>query len=232
MTHIGVLFGGGDDSSAVVSTVRAARGEGPEILVHIVEPEETARRGLADLLVGAGIESRAYADVGEFLSARHGDAPGCLVVDARLSLAADGELRRRMQPLGLDYPMVVTACGADVALAVRAMKAGAVDVLARPLREAETLAAVRAGIQLDRDQRLDAARKSVLGARFSALTPRERQVMSLVTRGRMNKQVAGDLGISEITVKAHRGSVMRKMAARTLADLVRMADALGDRLSV
>jgi FixJ family two-component response regulator len=129
------------------------------------------------------------------------------------------------------YPIVVTAARADVAMAVKAMKSGAVDFVEKPLREQEIVTAVLGAIERDRQQRVVAARHAEWRTRFATLSPRERQVMKLVTAGKLNKQVGGELGLSEITVKAHRGAAMRKMKARSLADLVRMADAIGDALA-
>lgn len=193
-------------------------------VVHIVDIDADAQLLLSGWLAAAGIECRNYAQLDAFLDAPCAELPGCLVIDAEpLSGVALGPNAK--------LPMVVTAHDPDIATAVRAMKTGAIDFLEKPLREQEILRAIRAAIEVDHQQRTLASRNAALLARFATLSRRERQVMALVTAGRLNKQVGGDLGLSEITVKAHRGAAMRKMAARSLADLVRMADALGDALA-
>jgi FixJ family two-component response regulator len=159
---------------------------------------------------------RALTDV------EHAGRAGCLIVDAH-----------SIPPSCLPgYPIIMIAEYADIGTAVRALKGGALDFVEKPLREHEIVAAVLGAIDYDRQRRSIASRHAEWRARFATLSPRERQVMALVTAGQLNKQVAGHLGLSEITVKAHRGAAMRKMAARTLADLVRMADALEDAASV
>src|SRR5262249_17414297 len=152
----------------------------------------------------------------------------CLVIDAQPPVIRGLEPQAILLPLAIQCPIIVTACQADVAMVVQAMKGGAIDFVEKPLREPDILAAVAAALEVDRAQRLIVSRRAELRARFATLTRREREVMSLVTIGKLNKQIGGDLGLSEITVKAHRGSVMRKMSAGSLAELVRMADALGD----
>lgn len=191
-------------------------------VVHMVDGDAEARQRLADVLAPTGLRLRVYADLDEFLEADHREEFGCLVVDA--GQRHDGG---DLHPCGLSYPLVMTARRADVATAVQAMKAGAVDFVEKPFHGPAILEAIDAALDLHRRQRLTASKGAALRARYASLTPRERQVMALVTAGRMNKQVAGDLGLSEITVKAHRGAMMRKIGARSLAELVRMADALG-----
>jgi FixJ family two-component response regulator len=195
-------------------------------VVHIVEADSETRVTLSGLLAGAGLTCIDYADLLEFVKATPPDEPGCLVIDAHASMTGELGLRQIAQSRGRRYPVVVTAQGADVPTAVRAMKTGAVDFLEKPFREADVLEAIDTAIGLDRERRQIEAQLRELQERYATLSRRERQVMALVTAGKLNKQAAGDLGISEITVKAHRGVVMRKMQARTLAELVRMADAL------
>jgi FixJ family two-component response regulator len=191
-------------------------------VVHLVDTDQSAKRALAGMFESRGLETRSYRDLGEFAAAGEREGPGCLVVEVRFP--SIGELPAQPRHLGL--PMVITASRPDIAMAVQAMKAGAIDFLERPLREQEIVRAVSAALEADRERRLVQAERTALRERFERLTKREREVMALVTAGRLNKQVAGDLGLSEITVKVHRGSVMRKMGARTLVDLVRMADAI------
>lgn len=206
----------------------AVHGQAPDApVVHMVDVDPESRRHLADVLAESGLRLRVYADLNGFLEAEHREGPGCLILDAGQCRVAGGELAGILQARGLDYPLVMTARRADVATAVQAMKAGAVDFVEKPFKASAILQAIDAALDLHRQQRLTALRGAALRARYASLTPRERQVMALVTLGKMNKQVAGDLGLSEITVKAHRGAMMRKIGARSLAELVRMADALG-----
>ncbi|MBV8688046.1 MAG: response regulator transcription factor [Alphaproteobacteria bacterium] len=192
-------------------------------VVHLVGFSDDLQRPLTCLLASAGIDTELHWDVQAFAAADPRDGPCCLFVHARVPPVGLLEFLLRA---ATRRPIVVTAERADVRTAVLAMKAGAVDVLETPLDDHETLAAFRGAIGIDRERRRAESIRAFVEERFATLTGRERQVMALVTEGRLNKQVAGELGLSEITVKVHRGSVMRKMGARTLADLVRMADAI------
>jgi len=201
-------------------------------VVHVVDIEDGVRLLLARWLSDAGIEAQTYAHLGAFLSTHRAEAPGCLVIDVQPLATGGFDPRAIPSPHTVCCPVVVTAHQPDVATAVRAMKAGVIDFVEKPLCEREIVAAVCAAIDFDRHQRLVASRYTALHARFATLTARERQVMVLVTAGLLNKQVGADLGLSEITIKAYRGAVMRKMGARSLADLVRMADVIGERLAL
>lgn len=196
-------------------------------LVHVVDDDAPVRAGLESLLRSVGIDVRSHASADAFLAADRPEVAGCLVLDVRLPGTSGLEFQARLAALGIPMPVVMITGFGDVPMSVRAMKAGAVDFLPKPFRDQDLLDAVTLAIGRDRARREQAARLSALRERYDTLTPRERQVMALVIQGRMNKQVAGDLSVSEITVKIHRGAAMRKMKARTLPDLVRMAEALG-----
>jgi FixJ family two-component response regulator len=196
-------------------------------LVHVVDDDAPVRAGLESLLRSAGLEVRSHASADAFLAADRPDVAGCLVLDVNLPGLGGLEFQARLRELGIRIPIVRITGFGDVPMSVRAMKAGALDFLPKPFRDQDLLDAVALAIERDRAERGEAARLAGLRARHASLTPRERQVMALVTAGLMNKQIAGELSLSEITVKIHRGQAMRKMQARTLPDLVRMAQALG-----
>jgi len=198
----------------------------PGAIVHVIHPDEQAAATVERLCASAGIDARSYATLAAFMHADRPNAPGCLVIHVLRPLAGELDFLAHFHWEDARLPMIVTTERADVRSAVLAMKAGAIDFLEMPLHDQDLLEAMGTAIRADQARWQAEADRAELVGRFSKLTRRERQVMSLVTQGRLNKQVAGDLGLSEITVKVHRGSAMRKMAARTLADLVRMADAL------
>lgn len=197
-------------------------------VVHIVDDDESMRRALDTLFRSVGLKARTFGSARDFLDARPVDGPGCLVLDVRLPGVSGLDFQAQLSGLGVKLPVILITGHGDIPMTVRAMKAGAVDFLSKPFRDQDMLDAVTAAIERDRARRAAEAGVADIRARFATLSPREQQVMLLVTTGKMNKQVAGDLGLSEITVKIHRGAAMRKMAARTLADLVRMADVLKD----
>jgi FixJ family two-component response regulator len=194
--------------------------------VHIVDDDESLRSALKSLVRSVGLRAGTYGSVREFLDAKIAEEPGCIVLDVRLPGISGLDFQTQLAALGIRLPVILMTGHGDIPMSVRAMKAGAVDFLPKPFREQDLLDAVTVAIGRDRARR--AADRDVTGLhnRYAKLSPREQQVMQLVTAGKLNKQVAGELGLSEITVKIHRGSAMRKMGARTLADLVRMADAL------
>ena len=196
--------------------------------VHVIDDDASLRDALDSLFRSTGLSTRLYDSVGAFMaSAPSRDASGCLVLDVRLPGMSGLDFQQKLEELGIDLPVVLMTGHGDIPMTVRAMKAGAVDFLAKPFRDQEMLDAVAAALERGREQRAASGRLDGLKSLYATLSPREREVMTLVCAGRLNKQVAGELGLSEITVKIHRGSAMRKMGARTLADLVRMAEALG-----
>jgi FixJ family two-component response regulator len=195
-------------------------------VVHIIDDDESVRLAVDSLLRSVGLQTRTYGAAKEFLDAKREDAPGCLVLDVRLPGISGLDFQEQLAKHGIHMPAVLVTGHGDIPMSVRAMKAGAVDFLPKPFRDQDMLDAVMGAIARDRKRRSSDGDAAAVRDRFATLSPRERQVMMLVTAGKMNKQVAGDLELSEITVKIHRGSAMRKMGARTLADLVRMADAL------
>lgn len=193
-------------------------------VVYIVDDDASVRDALGNLFESVGLGTHRYGAARDFLSARLDDKPGCIVIDIRLPDTNGLEFQAQLAQMGIRLPVVMITGYGDIAMSVRAMKRGAVDFLPKPFRDQDMLDAVMNAIERDRRQRVVDDDLSQIRQRFGTLSARERQVMLMVTTGKMNKQVAGDLGISEITVKIHRGAAMRKMGARTLPDLVRMAD--------
>src|SRR4051794_4243543 len=202
----------------------AANSETP--LIHVVDDDASMRGALEGLFDSVGLQTQTYATAKDFLSADLSDRPGCIVLDVRLPDMNGLEFQTRLVQTGVGIPVVMMTGYGDIPMSVHAMKHGAVDFLPKPFRDQDMLAAVLGAIERDRERRTLKNDDSKLKVRFETLSPREQEVMWHVTAGKMNKQVAGDLGISEITVKIHRGAAMHKMGARTLAELVRMADAL------
>jgi FixJ family two-component response regulator len=198
-------------------------------IVHVVDDDWSMRGALQDLFLSIGLEARAYATAGDFLAAAVSDAPGCLVIDIRLPDMNGLDFQEQLTQTGVRLPVVMMTGYGDIPMSVRAMKHGAVDFLPKPFKDQDMLDAVLAAIERDRQRRAVDGDASKMRERFGTLSAREQQVMQLVTTGKMNKRVAADLGISEITVKIHRAAVMRKMGARTLAELVRMADVISPR---
>jgi FixJ family two-component response regulator len=195
-------------------------------IVFVVDDDPSVREALAGLLRSVALEVRSFASTQEFLQSKRPDAPGCLVLDVRLPGRSGLDFQRELAESGIHLPIVFITGHGDIPMSVRAMKAGAIEFLTKPFHDQELLDSVQLGIERDRARRRDAAVVAALRQRFDALTPREREIMALVAAGRLNKQIAADLGVSEITVKVHRGQVMRKMRAKSLAELVRITDQL------
>jgi FixJ family two-component response regulator len=195
-------------------------------IVHIIDDDVSLRTALSGLFRSMGIGTSTYGSVREFLDSDKRHSPGCLVLDVRLPGMSGLDFQQRFADSGVDLPVILMTGHGDIPMSVQAMKAGAVDFLTKPFRDQDMLDAVSTAMEQDRLRRAQADESSSLRALFETLSAREQQVMALVTSGKMNKQVAGVLEISEITVKIHRGSAMRKMGARTFAEFVRMADTL------
>jgi FixJ family two-component response regulator len=196
-------------------------------VVHVVDDDAALRGALESLFESVGLDTRntrTYGAARDFLDASLADQPGCIVIDIRLPDMSGLEFQAQLTQLGVRLPVIMMTGYGDIPMTVRAMKRGAMDFLSKPFRDQDMLDAVLAAIERDRQRRTADDNASQVRQRFETLTPREQRVMMLVTTGKMNKQVAGELGVSEITVKLHRGAAMRKMDARTLADLVRMAE--------
>ena len=196
-------------------------------VVFVVDDDPSMQRSLDTLLRSVGLDVRLFSAAHEFMRADRPDAPGCLVLDVRLPGMSGLTFQQELAKAGVALPIIFLTGHGDVPMTARAMKAGAVEFLTKPFDEQVLLDAIHAAIERDRQMRRDAASLAALQARYHELTERERQVMKLVVAGRVNKQIAAELGLSLVTVKVHRGQVMRKMQAKSVAELVRMADRLG-----
>ena len=196
-------------------------------VVFVVDDDPSMRRSLDTLLRSVGHDVRLFSSSQEFMKAARPDAPGCLVLDVRLPGMSGLTFQEELTKAAVALPVIFITGHGDVPMTVRAMKAGAVEFLTKPFDDQLLLDAIHAAIERDRARRRDAASLAALQARYDELTDRERQVMKLVVAGQVNKQIAAELGLSVVTVKVHRGQVMRKMLARSVAELVRMADRLG-----
>jgi len=195
-------------------------------IVFVVDDDYRVREALSSLVASVGLEVAVFGSAQEFLESEKPDSPACLVLDLELPGTSGLELQQELAA-GASPPIIFITGHGDVPSSVRAMKAGAIEFLPKPFGEQELLQAIDAAIALDRKARQERSELSELQRHYALLTPRERQVLPFVVAGLANKQTAGELGTSEITIGVHRGQIMRKMAARSLAELVRMADKLG-----
>jgi FixJ family two-component response regulator len=199
----------------------------PELpLVIIVDDDAAVREAVQELMLSAGIVCASFASTRELLETDALDKPGCLILDVRMPGSSGLDLQLHLAASGKSKPIVFLTGHGDIPMSVQAMKAGAVDFLTKPVRDQTLLDAVAAGIKRDMAQRADALAVKCNVERLETLTPRERQVLHEVARGRVNKQIAFDLGISEVTVKLHRGNVMRKMKAGSIGELIRLWEKL------
>lgn len=195
-------------------------------IVYLIDDDVSVREGIADLLRSVGHDVQTFGSVQHFVDTRRPDAPGCMVLDVRLPGMSGLEFQRTLIKSNIDIPVIFISAHADVPMTVRAIKSGAIDFLTKPVHEQQLLDTVQAGLERARARHKEAKLVAELRERFDALTPREREIFTLMISGRRNKQIAGQVGLSEMTVKVHRSHVMQKMQANSLVDLVRIADQL------
>jgi len=196
-------------------------------LIYLVDDDVSVREGVADLLRSVGLRVEAFASPKEFLDRKRPDAPGCLILDIRLPGPSGLELQRMLTSSDSQLPIIFISAHGDIPMTVRAIKSGAIEFLTKPLNDQQLLDAVHAGIERDRGRRQEAHTLTELRLRFDTLTQREREILSLVVSGKPNKQIAAHLDLSEMTVKVHRSQAMHKMKAKSVIELLRMADKLG-----
>jgi FixJ family two-component response regulator len=198
-------------------------------VVYVIDDDASMREALKSLLASVGLRVETFGSAPEFFGKKLPEAAICLVVDVRLPGLSGLDFQVELNRANIDVPIIFITGHGDIAMTVKAMKAGAVEFLAKPFRDQDLLDAVKSALEKDQAKRTGKKAIAVVRSQFESLTPREQEVIGWVTAGLMNKQVAAEMGVSEITVKVHRGNVMRKMGAKSLADLVRMADMLGVR---
>jgi FixJ family two-component response regulator len=196
-------------------------------VVYVVDDDPSVREALEDLFGSVGLEVQLFASTREFLRSKRPDAPGCLVLDIRLPGLSGLDFQREMASFNISLPVIFITGHGDIPMSVRAMKAGAIEFLTKPFRDQDLLDAIQQGLEMDRVRRDNARVMAELRGRLADLTQGERDVMALVIRGLLNKQIAAELAVSEITVKVRRGHVMRKLQAKSVAELARMAEKLG-----
>jgi FixJ family two-component response regulator len=195
-----------------------------EPTVFIVDDDASICEGISNLLESMGLRAKTFGSTQEFLAGWNEDMPGCLMLDVRLPGMTGVEFQEQLARSGINIPIIIMTAHGDIPMVRKVMKAGAIEFLTKPFQREDLLNGISQALEYDRNRRAELASTQSILAHFESLTPREREVMSLVTAGLLNKQVAADLGLSEVTVKQHRGRVMEKMQAGSLADLVRMAD--------
>jgi FixJ family two-component response regulator len=198
-------------------------------VVYVIDDDPSMRDSLKSLLGSVGLRVELFDSAPEFFGRKLPDAAICLVVDIRLPGMSGLDFQAELSRANIDVPIIFITGHGDIAMTVKAMKAGAVEFFSKPFRDQDLLDAVKLALEKNEAKRKGQKTNAIVGSLFDSLTPREQEVMRLVTTGLMNKQVAAEMGVSEITVKVHRGNVMRKMQANSLVDLVRMADMLGIR---
>lgn len=203
---------------------RPSRHDDEEPVVYIIDDDRSVRASIEDLLASVSLRARSFGSVQEFLDTDLAEAPSCLVLDVRMPGQSGMDLLSRMTDLGLHLPTIMVTGHGDIAMGVKAMKDGAIEFLTKPFRDQDLLDAIQRGIEIDTTRRLREVTESELHQRWKTLSQGERDVARLVVEGLLNKQIAAELKVSEITVKVRRSHLMRKMGTRTLADLVRMFD--------
>jgi FixJ family two-component response regulator len=195
-------------------------------IVFVVDDDASVREAIRSLIMSVGLRVEAFETARDFLRSKLLDAPGCVVLDVRLPGLSGLDLQRELAAHAVKLPIIFITGHGDIPMSVRAMKAGAVEFLTKPFRDQDLLDAIQQALARERDARQQQSQIAELRARFEELTAREKEVMGLVAAGLLNKQIAGELRISEVTVKIHRAQVMKKMGAGSLADLVRMTEKL------
>ena len=196
-------------------------------IVFVVDNDSSMREALTDLITSVGLSVEAFKSAREFLEHRRRDAPACLVLDVRLPGLSGLDLQRELVRTEAPIPIIFITGHGDIPMSVRAIKEGAVEFLAKPFRDQDLLDAIQHALEIDRSARQERSMMAEVRRRYESLTKREREVMRLVVSGLLNKQIAGELGSSEVTVKMHRGQVMRKMKAQSIVELLRMSEKIG-----